>query len=151
MARKGVIVLSINLAVLFSACGGGSGTSSDNSRAAQTNANAAPTTTEIDPANMPPGLSASPVQMGANVQGVNANAVAPKGTTPTPGIPSPAELRKPFKPGATPTPGIPSPEEIRKMLAKPPTNVNGAPPSMKGGDRPMMKSNRPTGGKPRPE
>lgn len=140
-------------AAFFSGCGGtqsNSANSPGNSAGNSNAANAAPVAVNLDPANMPPGLSASPIQQGANVPGVNANAVQPKGGTPTPGIPSPAELKKPMKPGATPTPGIPSPEEIRRMLGNPPKNANAASPPMKGSDVPMMKSNKATGGKPKP-
>lgn len=125
-------------------CGGGAVTNTANVANANANAN---TTIKLDPANMPPGLSASPVTPAANTPGIPANASPlPKGATPTPGIPSEAELKKPFKPGATPTPGIPSPEEIKKMLGKQ-TNTN-APPSTTS-DVPMMKSTkRKLGGKP---
>lgn len=103
---------------------------------------------------MPPGISASPVISNANgAEGTVANSKLPKGT-PTPGIPSEAELRKPFKPGATPTPGIPSPEELKRMMKTlpPGTDVNAPPPMMKKNTNapPMMKSNKPTGGKPQP-
>ncbi|MFZ1700263.1 MAG: hypothetical protein WAU71_05540 [Pyrinomonadaceae bacterium] len=123
------------------------------------NANSAsvsPVAVNIDPANMPDGLSARPVEQPANTIGVNAASVRTNGATPTPGIPGPAEIKKGTKLGATPTPGIPSADEMRKMLSKPPTNVNGQAAPMKGSDVPMMKSNRPvmmksnkpTGGKP---
>ena len=71
----------------------------------------------------------------------------PKGATPTPGIPSPEEMKKPVKKGATPTPGIPSPDEIRKQMggAVPPSAVNDpAQPSdtmMKKDGGSMMKKN----------
>jgi hypothetical protein len=43
----------------------------------------------------------------------------------TPGIPSPEELRKPFRPGPKPTPGIPDEKTIRRMLKKP-ANISNA-------------------------
>ena len=78
-------------------------------------------TTTLDPANLPPGLSASPVPPSSNsTPGIPANLTQlPKGATPTPGIPDPATIKKGFKPGATPTPGIPSPEEIRRQMNNP--------------------------------
>lgn len=131
------------------ACGGNS--------PANSNANAGANKVseiKLDPANMPPGISASPVVIaGNNSQGTAANKSLPKGT-PTPGIPSEAELKKSMKPGATPTPGIPSPEELKKMMGGKPTgNVNTAPPSMmkkNSNTPPIMKNNKPMGGKPQP-
>ncbi|MBK9216371.1 MAG: hypothetical protein IPM59_12415 [Chloracidobacterium sp.] len=136
--KKAVIFFMCVVATGCVACGGGSNN-------AATNTNIAPQEIKIDPANMPPGLSTTPLPMtGTPIPGIptNGNLVLPKGTRSTPGIPSEAELKKGLKPGAKPTPGIPSPEQIRKMLdqanAQPP--VNGTPP--------MMKSNRKLGGNP---
>lgn len=129
-------------------CGGNAVDSTKNANISA-NGNSGPVT--VDPSNLPPGLSANPIQQPANMPGVNANVVQPKGGTPTPGIPSPDEIRKPVKPGATPTPGIPSPEEIKKMLAKPGSAVNAPTVPMKGSDVPMMKSNKPMSGKPTPQ
>lgn len=44
----------------------------------------------------------------------------------TPGIPSPEELKKPFKPGAKSTPGIPDEKTIKKMLSDTASNSNVA-------------------------
>jgi hypothetical protein len=135
--KKALILLVF--AVTAAACGG---TASNN---VANNTNMAPQEIKIDPNNMPPGLSTTPLPMtGTPIPGIptNGNVVVPKGTKPTPGIPSEQELKKGLKPGTTPTPGIPSQEEIRRMMnqsnARPP--ANGAPP--------MMKSNRKLGGKP---
>lgn len=46
------------------------------------------------------------------------------GGAPTPGIPGPEELKKPFKPGTKPTPGIPDEKTIKKMLSETPVNSN---------------------------
>jgi hypothetical protein len=46
------------------------------------------------------------------------------GEAPTPGIPGPDELKKPFKPGTKPTPGIPDEKTIKKMLSEPVVNAN---------------------------
>lgn len=145
MSRNLFVTLMVCSVMFALGCGG---TAPANSAVnANTNVNAA-TPVKLDPANMPPGLSGRPITPPANTPGIPANgAVIPKGTTPTPGIPSPAELKKPFRPGTTPTPGIPSPEEIRKALGKPPTNVNTPAPS-KENDVPMMKSTKKLGGKP---
>jgi len=111
--------------VLSMACGGTASTNSASSANTNTNANIA---VALDNANLPAGLSASPIQMSnAQTPGIPASVNAiPRGTTPTPGIPSEAELKKPFNPGATPTPGIPSPEEIRRQLKMQGGNVNAA-------------------------
>jgi len=119
-----------------------SGTSTNDSA---TNANMAPQEIKIDPNNMPPGLSTTPLPMtGTPIPGIptNGNVMVPKGTKPTPGIPSEQELKKGLKPSANSTPGIPSQEEIRRML----NQSNVKPPS--GDAPPMMKSNRKLGGKP---
>ncbi|CAN5493535.1 hypothetical protein BH10ACI3_BH10ACI3_23760 [soil metagenome] len=111
-----------------------------------TNSNAVASST-VDPANMPEGLSANEIRQPVNAPGIpNVVTRLPKGTTPTPGIPSEAELKKPFKPGATPTPGIPDQETIRRALGQRSTTANMPPP---GGNNPppMMKSNKVTGGK----
>ena len=134
------------LTLLTPGCGG----AASNNQAANTASNIAPpVTTKVDPANMPPGISANEVRAPVNAPGIPANAgPLPKGATPTPGIPSEFQLKKPFKPGATPTPGIPDPETIRRALGQHPTNVNTPPPS-NGTSVPMMKStNRKLGGKP---
>ncbi|MBP7475173.1 MAG: hypothetical protein KA810_07940, partial [Pyrinomonadaceae bacterium] len=120
--NRTVQISTLALLASFSfACGGAANTANTNaSTGANTTAtNPAPVAVNLDPANLPPGLSASPIQQPANVPGVNSNGAVPKGATPTPGIPDGSKIR-PAKPGATPTPGIPSPEEIRKMLGKPP-------------------------------
>ncbi len=134
-----LLVLSICALTSFGmACGGGG------SNSTATNANLAPQEIKIDPANMPPGLSTTPLPItGTPIPGIPANVTSmPKGTTPTPGIPSEKELKKGLKPGTTPTPGIPSQEEIRRML----NQANGKPPA--NGSQPMMKSDRKLGGKP---
>ncbi|MBP9663595.1 MAG: hypothetical protein KBD94_03175 [Pyrinomonadaceae bacterium] len=137
--NKVVILLVCAVAGVAAACGDGS------SNNAATNTNMAPQEIKIDPANMPPGLSTTPLPMtGTPIPGIptNGNIIVPKGTKPTPGIPSEKELKKGLKPSTTSTPGIPSQEQIRKMLNQANTQppVNGAPP--------MMKSNRKLGGKP---
>ncbi len=151
--NRTVQISTLALLASFSfACGGAANTANTNaSTGANTTAtNPAPVAVNLDPANLPPGLSASPIQQPANVPGVNSNGAVPKGATPTPGIPDGSKIR-PAKPGATPTPGIPSPEEIRKMLGKPPANTNptnSSQPMMKSNPPTMMKSNRPLPGKP---
>jgi len=146
MLKYALIALTVISAMLAVACGGAatSNTAKVNSNST-TNSNS-PAEVKLDPANMPPGLSAGPLQAAANADGISANpAPLPKGT-PTPGIPSEAELKKPFKPGATPTPGIPSPAEIRKALGKPANIKTDRPPA---NAQPMMKStNKKLGGKP---
>ncbi len=99
-----------------------------------TNANAVNgvnTTTNIDPKNMPPGLSGNVVTPSGNStpgipnqQNINA---ATKGATPTPGIP--ADPGKPLPKGATPTPGIPDPATLKKQMNSSSTASNTAPAS----------------------
>jgi hypothetical protein len=84
------------------------------------NSNRPNTNVNIDPKNLPPGLSASPIAPSGNsTPGIpdpaNANKFT-KGPTPIPGIPD--DPGKPLPKGATPTPGIPSEEEIRKMRSR---------------------------------
>lgn len=92
----------------------------------------------LDPANMPPGLSAKPLPPGNMPPGISVNAVnMPLGNKPIPGIPSAEQLRKGFTPGKTPIPGIPDEATIRKQMGLPARNVN-APPS----NVPPMKTTR---------
>ena len=133
---SGIVDASAAFAV---GCGGGAPVNSNSNKPA---ANVGTGPVNVDPANMPAGISTVPVQPSANTTpGISAaNTAVPKGATPTPGIPSPEELKKGIKPGATPTPGIPSPEELKKaMSGKLPTNAPLPPPP---GDAPMMKSTK---------
>ena len=109
MTKIFLLVLTCSLILLSLAC------QADNTP--KTNANSANSLTNIDPKNMPPGLSGSPVPAtGEPTPGIPAaNAVVPpKGATPTPGIP--ADAGKPLPKGATPTPGIPDPETLKKQM-----------------------------------
>jgi hypothetical protein len=138
------IALTLAAVVAASAACGGSNNTGTNAAA-----NAAPgnaNVIKLDPANMPPGLSGSPVPI-ANVPGISANGAQalPKGATPTPGIPGPDQIKKGLKPGTTPTPGIPDPATIRKQMGLPPLNINAVPPA---NSAPVPKGRRPTGGKP---
>ncbi|HRA40917.1 MAG TPA: hypothetical protein PK108_10195 [Pyrinomonadaceae bacterium] len=139
---SGFIIASTVFAV---ACGGSApaNNSSKANNSSNTNvANVGSGPVNVDPANMPAGISVEPVKPSADTTpGIPAaNTAVPKGATPTPGIPSPAELKKGIKPGVTPTPGIPSAEELKKaMSGKLPVN---APPPPPPGDVPMMKSTK---------
>jgi len=125
---KFVLVISLSCSILLVGCGSEpQANSNSNTTAANSNTIGNTRLQNVDPKDLPPGLSGSPLAPVANsAPGLNpANAVngVPKGATPTPGIPDPATLGKPAKPGATPTPGIPDPatlkqqmEEIRKRL-----------------------------------
>jgi len=135
------VVITANLG-----CGssGPSNTASTSNSVAASNSNANSVVgkeIKLDPANLPAGLSAKPVQMSANMPpGISVNAVPPASGK-TPGIPSEAELKRGFKPGKMQTPGIPDQETIRKQLGMP----ANAPAT---NSPPMMKSKRPLGGKP---
>ena len=139
MSKTLYYITTFIVAIFAAACGGSSPTIST----ANANANAA---VKVDQANMPPGLSASPIGTPANLApGISANGnTLTKGPTPTPGIPSEKDLKKPFKPGATPTPGIPDPDAIRKAMGTKPTMVN---PSTNSNSSMMMKK-KPTPDKP---
>jgi hypothetical protein len=94
-------------------------------------ANKANVVTNIDPKNMPPGLSGNVITPSGNsTPGIpsqqNINAVT-KGATPTPGIP--ADPGKPLPKGATPTPGIPDPATLKKQMNSSSTASNTAPAS----------------------
>ncbi|RMH34600.1 MAG: hypothetical protein D6687_03215 [Acidobacteria bacterium] len=95
----------------------------------KTDANANTVKVSTSEKDLPPGFSTSPLPTQGETPGIPApNAVnsVPKGATPTPGIPDPKELSKPFKPGKTPTPGIPDEETLRRQLNTPvdPSIVN---------------------------
>jgi hypothetical protein len=134
----------LGAAVVLSACGSTANNSTNAiPPSVATNANVI----KLDPANMPPGLSGSPLPVNG-VPGIPSNgaAVLPKGGTPTPGIPGPEEIKKGIKPGLTPTPGIPDPATIRKQMGLPPLNMNAVPPG--GSSTPVPKSKKTTGGRP---
>jgi len=99
------------------------------------NANKQNGNVNIDPKNLPEGLSTAPVAPSSNTtpgipDPANVNKLT-KGTTPIPGIPEGKELGKPLPKGATPTPGIPSEAEMKRQMSQP-SNVNmQAAPSMR--------------------
>ncbi len=136
-----ILVCSVIVITTF-----GCGSNSQSSTTSNSNANVIMSKEiKLDPANMPAGLSGSPVPPSANMPpGISVNAAPPPSGKTTPGIPSAEELKKGFKPGKMSTPGIPDQETIRKQMGLPVTNVN-APAT---GDIPMMKSKRQLGGKP---
>jgi hypothetical protein len=139
MSKVLFLVLVISVSLFVAACGSTTETNVNANNSAGTGP------VPVDPNNLPPGLSTSPVPPSGNsTPGIPDPAAAnnlPKGATPTPGIPDPSELRKPFKPGATPTPGIPDPETLRKQMQRS-TNVNiNARPAT--GDDSMMMKKRP--------
>jgi hypothetical protein len=111
--------------------------------ASNAGANSANTVSNIDPKNMPPGLSGSPVApTGGATPGIPAaNAVVPpKGATPTPGIP--ADAGKSLPKGATPTPGIPDSETLKKQMNQP-ANVSDANPPRSEANAATSGANRP--------
>lgn len=76
------------------------------------------------PANLPPEFSGRTATPGNEpTPGIPAPNQAnlsnvPPGQQPA-GIPTNANLNKPFKPGLTPTPGIPSEKEIKEQMSRP--------------------------------
>ncbi|MEO7538600.1 MAG: hypothetical protein ABIV21_01100 [Pyrinomonadaceae bacterium] len=135
MSRNLFVLFLLVAALSLLGCGGAVENSNSNSNVNRS--------IVLDPANMPPGLSASPLPVnGSPIPGIPTNgAQLPRGTTPTPGIPNPQELKKGMKKGATPTPGIPDPETLRKAMGQPPSNAGANKPAA---NVPMMKStNRP--------
>ena len=117
---------------------------------AEPNANAAQNSNtnvmvNIDPKDLPPGLTASPLPPSTNttpgIPPANQVNLPPKGGTPTPGIPDPKTLNKPMKPGATPTPGIPDADTLRRQMQRPATDVNKPAPA--NGEMMMRSTKRP--------
>ena len=90
-----------------------------------TNANTA-NAVNLDPANLPPGFSTSPVPINGNIPGIpnpndaNANKI-PTGNIP--GIPD-ANKKTPQPKNTPPIPGIPSEAEIRRQMNTPLKDVN---------------------------
>ncbi len=111
-------------AIFLSACGSSAIENANSASSSNSNANLNGGWKKVENANA--------ANNAASNQNVNSTA---KGT-PTPGIPDPANINKPFKPGATPTPGIPDSANIRKQLQNPAANVNSAANSNSG--PPMM-------------
>ena len=140
MSKNLYYVTTFIVAIFAASCGGSSPTNST----ANANANA---TVKIDQADMPLVPSASPTGTPANLApGISANgSTLIKGPTPTPGIPSDKNLKKPFKPGATPSPGIPDPDAIRNAMGTKPTMVS---PSANSNSSMMMMKKKPTPDKP---
>ncbi|HQZ97558.1 MAG TPA: hypothetical protein PLP21_14645 [Pyrinomonadaceae bacterium] len=137
------ISVLIFLVSIGAGCGGSAGVPAGNSANKNGNVSNANAATPVNavPANLPAGVSTTPLSP-ANAANVSAaNGATPKPVT-TPGIPSPAELKKQAKPGTTPTPGIPSADEMRKAFSKPAANANSASPSMMK-EVPMMRSTKP--------
>ena len=124
MSKRILFAVIVSLGAVAAGCGG---VVTDNTNANTANSNVF---VNIDPANMPPGLSTSPIQPGANstpgISPANAMTNVPSNVSPAPGIPSADELKKPQKPGTTPTPGIPSQDELKRQMNKPPANANAA-------------------------
>ena len=95
--------------------------------ATSTNANAnVGNVVNLDPANLPPGFSTSPVPVNGNIPGIpnpndaNANKI-PAGNIP--GIPDPNK-KTPQPKNTPPIPGIPSEAEIKKQMNTPLQDVN---------------------------
>jgi hypothetical protein len=135
MSSKLILTLACAAVAVSSACS----TAAPNANTAA-NTNVSVT---LDANSMPPGLSTSPLPPSSNstpgIPPANQVAVAPKGGTPTPGIPDPKMIGKPLKPGATPTPGIPDPETLRRQMNQRVTNVNvNTPPAGPNNDGMMM-------------
>jgi hypothetical protein len=91
------------------------------------NANRANGNVNIDPKNMPAGLSTGPISPSSNTtpgipDPANANRTG-AGGTPTPGIPANNMIGKPLPKGVTPTPGIPD-EATRKRMMSQAGNIN---------------------------
>ena len=93
------------------------------------NANAATNAVNLNPTNLPPGFSTSPIPLGANStpgipdpKDTNANAVP---TGKIPGIPDANKMGKTPQPKNTPRiPGIPDEETLKKQMNTPLTDAN---------------------------
>jgi hypothetical protein len=114
------VILTCLLAMIAFACaGGGAGNSANTANTV--------TYTNLDANHMPAGLSTSPLPINGTTPGipaanaVNINLNRP-GATPIPGI-DPNNIRITPNPKGTPTPGIPSPAEIKKMLQQQNSNA----------------------------
>ena len=92
----------------------------------KTNANAVNKSVAADATNAPPGFSGKMTNELSADPNAPRPTVLPKGTTPTPGIPSEEELKKQMtaQPKKTPPiPGIPSEEELKKQMNTPISNA----------------------------
>ena len=132
--------------VLFACAVFLSGIACQSSTETNSTANRANANVNIDPNNMPAGLSTQPITpTGNTTPGIpdpaNANRTS-AGGTPTPGIPPANMLGKPLPKGATPTPGIPDPATIQRQL-RGTSNVNmQAPPTMRDNTPPASGDSR---------
>lgn len=118
MFRKTLFGLIISTSLIGLACSGGNETANSNTANANSIANGVVIT---NPANMPEGLSTKPVEPSGNAtpgipdpKTVNANA-KPANVA---GISDANGMVKQLPKGATPTPGIPSPDQIKKQMSE---------------------------------
>ena len=123
MIRIILLLSGLTCVAIAMACGS---SPANNTNVYLTNSNSA---NADNSANIPPVVD-SPVNANVNsneanspiasttpgIPPVNGMSPLPKGTTPTPGIPSAANANKLVKPGVTPTPGIPDPETLRRQM-----------------------------------
>ncbi len=109
MIRNYILVILISVAAIAGAC-----TSTSAPPNSGPNANTS--------SNVPPEFQGTPLAPdGKTTPGIpEANQAnmsnMPKGATPTPGIPDPANLNKPAPKGATPTPGIPDEKTLKEQM-----------------------------------
>lgn len=119
MLRKFLVIFSCVFFAINLAC----------QSASQPNGN-----TTVDQSNLPEGLSTKPLptneERPAGIPDTaNMNANAPKGGTPTPGIPDPKTMGKtPMPKNTPPIPGIPDEETLKRQMNQMKSNSNAVPP-----------------------
>jgi hypothetical protein len=128
MIRNLSLILVLSIVTISLACT----TANAPGNTSATNANAA-VIIPANSANLPPEFAGNvtPANSTAATPGIpdpktmNANNI-PKGSAPTPGIPSAEELKKPQPKNTPPIPGIPSEKELKEMMNRKvdPSEVN---------------------------
>ena len=141
MDRK-LLLLIGSVAISAAACGGASSNNTNantrNSNVAIVNVNA-PVEANVPPANIPPDLSGD--ETNSSSRSSTGNKAVPLGTP----AKASAAGEKNSKGNAAANSGIPSAEEMRRMMSGQPKMDANKPATMQG--PPMMKSNRPLGGR----
>ena len=143
LIMNGRIFLLVPLSAVFLASCGGPASNNANNRSPNVNIAITNANTSTD-ANVPV-ASPAPTAEVANTANANIRSAASSDRPVPLGTPA-SNSGKSRKSSPTPTPGIPSAEEMKRLMTgQPRGNPNQPPPAMQGS--PMMKSNRPLGGR----
>jgi hypothetical protein len=136
MAKALTIFFALSISVLSIACG--------STTTANTSTHNGNVITNANAAELPPGMSTSPVPPSANttpgIPAANAVTNVPPGATPTPGI-NPKNAVRTMKPGEK-IPGIPDAATMKKQMSQP-VDPSKLPPDMRNTMKSMNSNSAP--------